>query len=182
MAQAVKVTPVGLYPIGEDLHCGARRQNMNVDFYKKRLQQYRSYLQVSSNTHSHTFYQILGKIVAADLRKLGNSPKIPRRISREWLEIRRLNFENSSRTSIPTCGIFFRIFGQGVEERGRFQFSKKSAGGKRLTSCRVPLHKTSNFSTEYIRKKARKCSSGAEIFIFYLGELRWPPKFTPFLG
>ena len=75
MAQAVKVTPVGLYLIGEDLHCGDRRQNMKVDFYKKWLQQYRLYFQVSSRTHSHTFYQILGKIVAADFEKIGEFPK-----------------------------------------------------------------------------------------------------------
>ena len=68
---------------------------MKIDFYEKRLKQYRSYSQVSSKTHSHTFYQILGEIVFADFEKIWKfhkiSPKIPRQISRERLEIRQPN-------------------------------------------------------------------------------------------
>ena len=139
MAQTVKVTPVGLYLIGEDFHCRARRQNMNMDFSQKWLLKYRSYYQVSSKTHSHTIYQILGKIVVANYEKIGEFPRISRQISQERFELGRLNWVIWSRTSIPTCSIFFRIVGQGVEARGRFQFSKKSAGGKRLTNCRVAL-------------------------------------------
>ena len=69
----------------------------------------------------------------------GNSSKIPRRISRVPFELQRPHLVIWSRTLVPTRDIFFRIFGQGVEKRGRFQFSKKSAGGKRLTNCRVAL-------------------------------------------
>ena len=48
---------------------------MNVEFSEKRLQQYRSYFQVQSKTHSHTFYQILGKIAIADFEKIGGIPQ-----------------------------------------------------------------------------------------------------------
>ena len=58
---------------------------MNIDFYTKNgFNNIVHTSQVSSKTHSHTFYKILGKIVFADFEKIGEFPKnFPRRISRE---------------------------------------------------------------------------------------------------
>ena len=114
------------------------------------------------------------------MRKLGNSSKIPCRISQERFEIRRWNSVCLSTTSIPTHGIFFRIFRQGVGERNRPQFLKKSAGVNGWPVAGSPSQKTWNVSTGNFGEKARKCSSGAGIFIFELGWLRCPPKVTPF--
>ena len=56
---------------------------MNVDFSQKRLQQYRSYSQVSLKYQPHTLCQILGKIRMADFEKIGEFPKnSPSNISR----------------------------------------------------------------------------------------------------
>ena len=80
-----------------------------------------------------------------------------------------------------TFSFFFSEFSdKGLGERGRPQFSKNSAGGKRQNTCRSPSHKTRNFLTLNFKKKARKWRSGAEILIFKLGWLCCHPKVTPF--
>ena len=104
---------------------------MNVNFYKKRLQQYRSYLQVSSKTHSHTFYQILGKIVVADFEKIGEFLKNSRQISLERLELRRSNSVIWGITLMPTCVIFseFSVKGLGNAVASNFRKNRWGANG-----------------------------------------------------
>ena len=156
---------------------------MNVDFYEKRLQQYRSYFQVSSKTHSHTFYQILGKIVGADLEKIGNSPKIPCQISRERFELRQPNSVIWSRTSIPTCVIFFRIFRQGVGERGRFQFSKKIGVGQTAKQLQGPLHnKVEMFLRNSLEKRHENAIMEPEFSFSIQGCSAAHPKLPHFWG
>ena len=102
---------------------------MNVEISEKRLQQYRSHFQDSSKTHSHTFYQILGKIVAADFEKIGEFPKnFPSNISRT-VRATTTKLGSLEQNIDPHTCYFFKIFGQGVEEPGYFQFSKKVGGG-----------------------------------------------------
>ena len=130
---------VGLYLIGEDLHCGDRRQNMKVDFYKSGSNNivYTSrFRRGPTPIHSIKFW---GKSLLPILRKLGNSPKLPSRISRERFELQGPNSVVWSRTSIPTRAIFFRIFERGVGERGRFQFLKKIGGGQTANQLQGPF-------------------------------------------
>ena len=67
--------PVGLSLLGEDLHCRTWRQNTKIDFQQKRYVQCRSYFLVSSETKSHTFYQIFKKICIDGIEKIGEFPK-----------------------------------------------------------------------------------------------------------
>ena len=71
--------------------------------------------------HSIKFW---GKSLSSILIKLGNSPKIPRRISRERFELGQPNWVIWSKTSIPTCVIFFRILDEGMWNAVASNFQK----------------------------------------------------------